>query len=359
MYNPALAHFPKMTYARWQKMRVYFSDLKNIERAELSDLVSAGIEPQIAHEFIEWREANPTEKIYDRLKQEGITTVSLGDAGYPQLLAEISDPPITLFIRGTLPDPEIPTLAVVGTRRFSEYGQLACQQLIAPLARAGVAIVSGLALGIDGIAHETALASGGPTVAVLGSGVNRANIYPAAHRALSEKIIASNGAVISEYPPGFAPTQYSFPARNRIIAGLSLGTLVIEAPMRSGSLITARVALDYNREVMAIPFPINAPSGEGNNNLLKLGARVITSADDILDALHLGQTQKMVQSPLPTPSSPQEAEILAVLSRTPRHIDEIIKTTGLPGPIVMSTLTMMEIKKQVMNTGGMKYVLGV
>lgn len=346
-----------MTYPRWQKLRAYFSNLENLWQAELPEMVAAGLEENIAHEFIVWREANPTEKITERLAKENITTVSLGELGYPALLAEISDPPITLFIRGKLPTDDRPALAVVGTRRYTDYGKMACQKLVEPLARAGVAIISGLAFGIDGIAHEAALAGKGITVGVLGSGVNKNNVYPASHRALGERVIASGGAIVSEYPPGFIPTQYSFPARNRIIAGLSLGTLVIEAPEESGALVTARAALDYNREVMAVPFPITAATGAGNNNLLKLGARVVTCADDILEALNLQNTQKLIQPTLPTAASPQEAEIMSALAREPKHIDEIIKITGLPGQLVLSTITVMEMKKQVVNMGGMKYVL--
>ncbi len=352
-----IAHFPKITRARWQKMRAYFSDLKNIEQAELPDLVAAGIEPEIAHEFIEWREKNPSEKIAERLAKEKITVISLGEPAYPKLLAEINDPPITLFIRGQMPANTTPTLAVVGTRKFTDYGRLVCRRLVEPLAHSGVVIVSGLALGIDGIAHESALAGHGITLGVLGSGVNRDNVYPTSHRSLAEQIISSGGALISEYPPGFEPTSYSFPARNRIIAGLSLGTLVIEAPEESGALITAQVALDYNREVMAVPHPITSLAGTGNNNLLKLGARAITKPEDILESLNLQANQKLIQPHLPTPNTPQEAVILAALSREPCHIDEIIKTSGLPGPTVMSTLTIMEMKKQVQNIGAMRYTL--
>ena len=358
-FTAPLAHFPKITYSRFQKLRAYFSNLENLWQAELPEMIAAGLEPEIAHEFIIWRETNPKEKISERLAKEGITAVSLGDPDYPKLLAEISDPPITLFIRGQLPNPKNPTLAVVGTRKFSEYGRLVCRQLVEPLARQGITIVSGLALGIDGIAHEATLTASGATIAVLGSGVDREHVFPTTNRQLAERIIASGGTVISEYPPGFAPTNYSFPARNRIIAGLSLGTLVIEAPEHSGALITARVALDYNREVMAVPHSINSLSGAGNNNLLKLGARVVTCPEDIIEALNLQDLQKMVARPLPLPlpASPQEADILATLSREPKHIDVIIKESGLPGSLVMSTLTLMEMKKQVQNTGGMRYCI--
>jgi len=356
-YSASLTHFPKITYARYKKLAAYFSDLKNLWEAELPEMIAAGLEEEIASEFIHWREQNPTDKITERLYKEEITTVSLGEPNYPKLLTQISDPPITLFIRGTLPKQDLPTLAVVGTRRHTEYGKIACEKLVEPLARHGVVIVSGLAFGIDCIAHKATLRAGGITVAVLGGGVDKNHIAPANNAPIAEEIIKNGGAVISEYPPGFTPTKYSFPARNRIVAGLSLGTLVIEAPEESGALITARVALDYNREVMAVPHPIISHVGMGGNNLLKFGARIITSPEDIIEALNLQNLQKLVAAQLPLSQTPQEAEIIAALSREPKHIDEIIKQTGLPGQLVSSTLTLMEIQSKIRNLGGMKYTL--
>jgi DNA processing protein len=247
-YHAALAHFPKITYARYKKLRTFFSDLKNLWSAEIEDLVNAGLEENIANEFLFWREQNPAESINEALARENIKTISIGDDDYPKLLAEITDPPITLFCRGDIATGDNPTVAVVGTRNCSQYGKQACQEITSGLARSGIIIVSGLALGLDGVAHQAALDSGGQTMAVLGSGVDDSHIHPSSHRYLAQKIIAEGGAVISEYPPGFLPTQYSFPARNRVIAGLSLGTLVVEAAEESGALITARCALDYNRE---------------------------------------------------------------------------------------------------------------
>ncbi|MBI5221863.1 MAG: DNA-protecting protein DprA, partial [Candidatus Magasanikbacteria bacterium] len=233
-YHAWLAHFPKITYTRYARLRAYFGDLKNLYIAELDEIVKAGIEENIALEFLTWRDKNPLEKILERLQKEKIYTVSLGEDNYPTLLSQINDPPHTLFVRGSLPPVEQPTLAVVGTRRFTTYGKLVCEDLVTPLAAQGIVIVSGLALGIDGIAHTATLEAGGTTIAVLGSGINKTHIFPSAHKPLAEKIIAGGGAVISEYPVDFLPTQYSFPARNRIIAGLSLGSLIIEAPLKSG-----------------------------------------------------------------------------------------------------------------------------
>ena len=293
-YHAALAHFPKITYNRYQKLAAYFSDLKNVWEAKINDLIKAGLEEKVASEFLAWREKNSLEKIMERLNKENITTISINNPQYPALLKEINDPPFTLFIRGKLPNTNSPTLGVVGTRKFTAYGKSTCQEIVGPLVNKGVVIVSGLALGIDGIAHQTTLDNKGVTIAVLGGGVDKRTVAPASHRDLAEKIIATGGAVISEYPPGFTPTVYSFPARNRIIAGLSLGTLVIEAAEKSGALITARCALDYNRDVFAVPHALNSPTGIGPNNLIKMGAKVVTQASDIIESLSLTTLGEMV-----------------------------------------------------------------
>lgn len=357
-YHAWLAHFPKITYKRYAALKGYFFDLKNLYDAELDELLKTGLEENIASEFLTWRDKNPIEKILENLQKENIATTSLGDTNYPALLSEIADPPHTIFYRGTLPSHEIPTLAVVGTRRMTTYGKIICEDLVAPLARQGVIIVSGLALGIDGIAHAITLTNGGVTIAVLGTGIDRQTVYPSAHKKLSEKIIATGGALISEYPPGFLPTQYSFPARNRIIAGLSLGTLVIEAPTKSGALITARCALDYNREVLAIPHAITSPTGSGPNNLIKLGAKLVTESNDILEALNLQITTPIVSPVPPTPIAENtiEAKILNCLTREPKNINQIILENNMDSPTTSATLIMLEIRGLIKNLGGMNYI---
>ena len=356
-YHAALAHFPKITYNRYQKLAAYFSDLKNLWDVEINELAAAGLEENIAHEFLSWRETNPIEKIMEGLYKENINTISISEPGYPELLKEINDPPHTLFIRGKLPNPNSPTLAVVGTRKFTPYGKLTCEEIVTPLAGQGIIIVSGLAFGIDAIAHQTTLDNDGITIAVLGGGVDKKTIAPSSHLKLAEEIIAKGGAVISEYPPGFAPTLYSFPARNRIVAGLSLGTLVIEAPLTSGALITAKCALDYNREVFAVPHSLNSPTGIGPNNLRKMGAKLITQASDIIESLSLTGLGEIINNKQTLPSTPTEARILEFLSKEPQHIDLIIKSSGLDSPTVNSTLVLMEMKGKVRNLGGMNYIV--
>lgn len=358
-YRAALAHFPKITYSRSKRLLEHFSNPEDIWRAEMQELVTAGLEEETVHEFILWRESNPVEKMMINLEKEGIRAISLGDPDYPYLLSEITDPPRTIFVRGTLPKRGLPALAVVGTRRISSYGRQVCEKIVGVLSRQGIVIVSGLALGIDGVAHETTLNSNGQTLAVLGTGIDRGHVYPAFHRHLSERIIEKGGALISEYPPGFLATQYSFPARNRIIAGLSLGALIVEAPVSSGALITARCALDYNREVMAVPHPLSSPVGEGCNNLLKNGARLVTSADDVLEALNLQTIVSAVSSRTPLPANQTEEKIFYLLKKEPRHVDMIIKETGLSSSVVNGSLVMMEMRGLIKNLGGMNFSISL
>lgn len=356
VYHAALAFFPKLSHRRYKKLAAYFINFKDVWSATANDLIQTGLESDFIHEFLKWRNEKPLDYYLDILENENINTVSLSDSDYPKILKEIADPPHTLFIRGCLPNQSHPALAVVGTRKFTSYGKQICEDIVEPLARQGMVIVSGLALGIDGIAHQTTLKAGGLTIAVLGSGVDRQSVYPAAHRQLSEKIISNNGAVISEYPPGFAPTQYSFPERNRIIAGLSLGTLVVEAPVESGSLITAKCALDYNREVMAVPNPVTSINGIGTNNLLKMGARPVTCADDIIEAFNLTDLSETVNNQPSVQLPPNEEIIISFLSRDPKHIDQIIKESQMDSSITNSSLIMLEMKGLARNLGGMMYI---
>ncbi len=212
-----------------------------------------------------------------------IKIITLDDDTYPRLLKQIYDPPRRLYILGDLKAEEKYPLAVVGTRNASDYGKRTTNYFVDALSRAGLTIISGLALGIDGLAHQATLGVKGKTIAVLGSGLNV--VYPSAHKKLFQQIIEAGGAVISEYPPETKPNKQSFPARNRIIAGLSLGVLVIEAPEKSGALITARAALEQGREVFAIPGDIYSRNSAGTNKLIEMGAKPVTKPEDILEEI--------------------------------------------------------------------------
>lgn len=219
-----------------------------------------------------------------------------------------------------------------------------------------ISIVSGLALGVDAMAHAAAIEANGSTIAVLGSSIDKPNIYPGSNRYLAQQIIESNGLLISEYPIGTLPLKHNFPARNRIISGLALGTLVIEAGETSGALITAKFALDQNREVFAIPGPIHAETSKGPNKLIKDGAKPVTSVEDILEELNIEKIEEYSENKKVLPSSPIESKIIEVLDSEPKHIDAIVKLSGLSSSEINSNLTIMEMKGMVKNLGNQNYI---
>ncbi len=351
-----LSYFLKITPKRYQELILAFSSLDNVWQAQFGDFQKIGWNDNLIHEFLLWRDEVNEDKIAAALEKERIITITKEDPEYPDLLKQIYDPPFCLFVRGIMKKDEFP-IAVVGTRKFTAYGKQVTEELVRDLVAQGMTIVSGLALGIDGIAHDATLQTQGRTVAVLGGGNDDRYIQPRFHFQLAQRIISSGGAVITEYPPGTMPTNYTFPKRNRIIAGMSLGTLVIEAAESSGALITSQCALDTNREVFAVPHNITSPTGIGPNNLIKMGAKPVTNANDILEALNLKNVKQFVENTSILPDSPTEAAILPHLSHNPVHIDFIIKASALPSPTVMSAITLMEMKGKVKNTGGMTYAL--
>lgn len=249
---------------------------------------------------------------------------------FPPLLAEIPerDYPAHLYIRGTLPGPGTTFLCVVGSRATSVYGRRVTQQLIAGLAKYPVAIVSGMALGIDGEAHKAALDVGLPTVAVLPSSLDDASIYPATNKALAQRILARGGALISEYLEPHKAAIHDFPKRNRIAAGMSVATLIVEAGEKSGTLITARLALDYNREVLCVPHELGRETGAGVNRLIREGATLVRTSDDILQALGFKPLDNPVQATLPTDLTAPEAAVLGALAEATEK-DALIEAAGL------------------------------
>jgi len=355
-HHVLLSYFPKITPQRYQTMITYFKTVKKLWNAEIVELTEAGLPENVAHEFLAWRDTLSSKRIEENLEKEGIKTTSLDEEDYPKLLKQITDPPLTLFYKGKLPPENRPKLAVIGTRKHSAYAKQACEELTEELSCQGLIIVSGLAFGIDGIAHKSTLKTKGITLAVLGSGIDEKSISPQSHLGLARDIIQHSGAVISEYPPGTPGSKYTFPARNRIVAGMSLGTLVIEAPERSGSLITTRLALECNREVFAVPHPINTKLGVGNNALLKMGATLTTCADDVLDELNL-TSLKTEEDKKDISLPPNQKLIFNTLSREPKNIEFIIKESSLPSQQVISELTLMEMKGIVKHSGGMNYTI--
>lgn len=286
-----------------------------------------------------------------------IHIIRKGDAQYPELLARISDPPAQLYCRGNIGLLNTFCIAVVGTRKASDYGRQAGGDITGHLASSGITIVSGLAVGIDTIAHRSAVAGGGATIAVLASGVDDPSIYPQDNVRLAQDIVASGGLVISEYEPGFRAQLWSFPCRNRIISGLSRGVLVVEADRKSGSLITAQCALDQDRDVFAVPGSIYWPRSVGANLLIQQGARPVVGAIDIL------QSYQLRQVPLPSDGAgvstqdPVQEKILAILkSNGPTHLDEIAAAAGYDAPHVMAGIALLELHGRIRHQGAGIYL---
>lgn len=281
--------------------------------------------------------------------------VTMLDRDYPRLLKEIHSPPPLLYVRGDVCVLQQTALAVVGTRRPTSYGLEVTTLLVGPVARPGLTIVSGLALGIDAAAHRVALENGAPTVAVLGCGIDR--VYPWQHAELAGEIIRAGGAVISEFPLGAEPERHHFPQRNRIISGLSKAVLLIEAGEKSGALITAKFAVEQNREVLVVPGNITSPQSIGPLNWLKLGATPVTSADDILRVFALSQGTLPTPKSVVTPDDPIQAKIIDSLRSGPRHIDLLAEACRLDTSAVSAALSFLELHDLVRHEGGMVYRL--
>jgi len=279
--------------------------------------------------------------------------IRLGDKNYPQLLAEIKDAPKRIFVRGQIPLEKDYPLAVVGTRRISKYGRRAIEKIVPQLIRAGMTIVSGLALGADSLAHRVAMEEKGKTAAVLASGLDI--ITPRSHKSLAEQMVEQGGGLVSEYEPGTESYKGNFPARNRIVSGLSLGVLVIEAPAKSGALITAQQAFNQGRKVFAVSGNIFDNNSRGTNNLIKQGARLATGAKDILDAFAI-ETKERRKEKI-KPASKEEKKLLDHLSGQPIHIDKLIELSGLSAQTVSGILTALELNGRVKNTGGGYYII--
>ncbi len=353
-YLLGLIRFEKFGAITIARLKNKFAGWREAFNASADELVKIGISERLANEFLATRRAIDPDKELALLTKHDIKAILFGDPRYPAMLSEIYDPPALLFVRGTLPRADKNHVSVVGSRKMTRYGEQATFDLVIPTAKAGLVITSGLALGIDAAVHKATLEVGGTTVAVLGSGLDDEHIGPKTNLGLAHEIIARGGALISEFPIGTEGYKRNFPFRNRIISGIAKGVIVVEAAEKSGSLITARSALEQGREVFAVPGPITSPMSVGPNNLIKMGAHPVTQASDILDVLGVDETEKDV--PAPQPETPVEKAVIETLSKQPTHVDAIIRATGLNTPEVTSALTLMEMKGMVRHMGGMNYV---
>jgi DNA processing protein len=289
------------------------------------------------------------------LDRADATFVTRVDVSYPAGLAATTDPPLALAVRGRLVDDDALAIAIVGTRRAGDYGRRVATELACGLAQAGVTVVSGLAAGIDGAAHRAALAAGGRTIAVLGTGIDR--VYPSWHAELAAAV-ATGGALVSEFPCGAPPLAFHFPRRNRVISGLSLGTVVVEAAEQSGSLITAAFALEQNRQVYAVPGPVGVAAHRGPNRLIQQGARLVTGVEDILEdlpaALRLRLAERRTAAAEAALTAP-ERRILDAVGPDGRHVDEVIRHVAVPPGAALETLLALELRGLVHQLPGKRF----
>lgn len=339
---------------RLGQLEKYFNSLKAAWLAPARELKNAGLDENTVAAIVRQRDSVSPDTEMEKLSRLNIQTVSLYDEAYPARLKEIYDCPPLLYIKGTITASDDISLAVVGTRRATAYGKQVTEEIITELARNKVTIVSGLARGIDTAAHKAALEAGGRSIAVLGGGLDA--IYPSENTALAAEI-TRNGAIISEYPVGSRPRPENFPRRNRILSGLSLGVLAIEAGEASGALITANLALEQNREVFAIPGNIFSPYSCGTNRLIQEGAKMVTNYKDILEELNLTEIARQLEMREVLPVTETEKLILDKLGTEPCHIDQLCRTSGLPAATVSGMLTMLEIKGLARQIGAQNYIL--
>lgn len=338
---------------RLANLHTHFGSYETAWRASPRELANAWEDPEFEQVIHKKRSDMSLEQMQKQLEKLHITPIIKEDALYPNQLRHISSPPALLYIEGAmLPADAKPVVAVVGTRMATSYGREACRTLVEPLAKAGIPIISGLAAGIDTEAHKTTLAAHGYTAAVLGSGIDRSVLYPSNNKRLADEIVSGGGALISEYPPFCKASNWTFPLRNRIIAGLSSGVLVIEAREKSGTLITARHALEFGRDVFAVPGSIFSATSKTPHALIRDGAIPVTSPEDIFHALGFDDTYLSEQ--VTRNASKEERAVLDTLAE-PRSANDIGRMLEKPIGDIQRILALLEINGMVRNMGNGVY----
>lgn len=345
--------------ARLKALIDHYGDIEKAWNAPVQSLNNSGLGGKLIQNFLKIRSQIDLNEVWKRIENSGISVLTWDDLDpekgpiYPLKLREIELPPPVIYLKGTIIEDDEWAVAIVGTRRVTAYGRQLADEVSRSLARNGVTVVSGLAKGVDSIAHQSALSENGRTIAVLGSGVDR--IYPIENSRMAEKI-SHQGAVVSDYPPGTPPESTNFPPRNRIISALAKAVIVIEADEGSGALITAAFAVEQGKDVFAVPGNIHAPQSRGTNRLIQNGARLLMDPDEVLELLNMTQVinQRAVRSVLPIDAT--EAKLVSVLNKEPQHIDEIRLKLGLPIDQVSAVLTIMELKGYAKQVGGMNFI---
>lgn len=334
----------------------HFHTLEAAWNAPESELLRAGLDKKTAANVLAARSKIDLDAEMVKVRKAGAWLLTLADEHYPTHLKVLPDAPIVLYIRGSFTDADNFALSIVGTRSATKYGRDVAYDFAKQISKQGITIISGMAHGIDSAAHRGALDSGQRTIAVMGCGID--TIYPRENAELARQIV-ENGAIISEFPVGTHPDKRNFPRRNRIISGLGLGVLIVEAPENSGAMITASAALDQGREVFAVPGNIYSPASWGTHRLIQDGAKLVMGVGDILDELNIAHNtaQTRIKTQAIVPTNPVEAAVLGHLSAEPIHVDELARLTNLPAAAVSSTLLVLELKGLVQQMGPMRYSL--
>jgi DNA processing protein len=340
---------------RVRRLLDQFGKPEDILAAGKSDLMRVdGVGESVARSITGWQSQADLDAELKRIADAGVQVVTREDADYPKNLREIYDPPLVLYVKGTLSSKDAVSIGIVGSRRTSLYGQEMARKLAYQLARVGVTVVSGLARGIDTQAHKGALQAKGRTVAVLGCGIDV--VYPAENRKLAEEIVEKGGALVSEFPFGVQPDRQTFPMRNRIVSGWSLGVLVVEANLQSGALITAGFAAEQGRHVFAVPGRADSALAKGSNKLIKDGAKLTEDVEDVL-----GEFEYLIPKDEKKPSgmtreavalTEVETKVLAAIGEDEVVVDEVIQRSGLTSACVSATLLALEMKRQVKQLPG-------
>jgi len=338
---------------RFKALMDHFGTAQAAWEASPEALEASGLSHKIVKNLLQVRASVDLDAIWEELAAQDVKLLTWEDEAYPRRLRQLDQAPPLLYLRGELKPEDEWAVAVVGTRRVTAYGRQVAEELGDYLARNGITVVSGLALGVDGAAHQAALNAGGRTIAVLGNGIDK--VYPPRHRQMAEQII-ENGALLSDYPLGTMPESHNFPPRNRIISGLSMAVVVVEAGSKSGALITAGFAAEHGREVFAVPGNVYAPQSKGTNRLIRDGAHPLLEFEELLQVLDLAHADEHKTARKVLPADATEAKLFEVLRQEPMHVDEIRKHTDLPIEQVTATLALMELKGLVRQVGGMNYV---
>lgn len=340
--------------ARLRSLLDTFGDLETAWQAPIHHLQQAGLDRRSVENLIQARKTLNLDAEVERLERAQVQVITWDDPDYPPNLRQAHNAPPLLYVRGSIEKRDEWAVALVGTRQASVYGKEAARMLGAGLARAGVTVVSGLAKGIDTAAHRACLEAGGRTLAVLGCGLDR--VYPPENARLAAQIV-EQGALISEYALGVRPDARNFPPRNRIISGLTLGTVVVEADFGSGALITADFAAEQGRDVFAVPGSVFAKASRGANRLIQQGAKMVCDVSDVLEELNLTMVSEQAKARVIIPENQTEALLLEHLSAEPVHVDDLRRAVRLPIAEVSSTLALMELKGMIRQVGGMNYVV--